>query len=96
MDSHEHQHVAIDAAVVRGLAQAWLARGPLGLDAATADAIASAIHRCATSPFYAYPALRLNQINWPVEIFAWAAAVTGETRLLHHETGSSSAASPTR
>ena len=34
MDSHEHQHVAIDAAVVRGLAQTWLARAALGLDAA--------------------------------------------------------------
>ena len=85
MDSHASQHVAIDTAVVRGLAQAWLARGPLGLDAATAGAIAFAIQRCATSPFYAYPALRLNQINWPIEIHAWAAAVTGETRLLHHD-----------
>jgi hypothetical protein len=86
LDSHDRQHVAIDAAVVRGLAQTWLARGPLGLDAAVADAIADAIGRCATSPFYAYPALRLNQINWPVEIFAWAAAVTGNRWLLHHET----------
>ena len=86
MDSHELQHVAIDATVVRGLAQAWLARGPLGLDGASADAIAFAIHRCATSPFYAYPALRLNQINWPLEIFHWAALVTGDNRLLHHET----------
>ena len=85
MDSHEEQHVAIDTAVVRGLAQAWLARGPLGLDGATADAIADAIRRCATSPFYAYPVLRLNQINWPVEIHAWAALVAGETRLLHHD-----------
>ena len=86
MDSHELQHVAIDAAVVRGLAQAWLARGPLGLDGATADTIAGALQRCARSPFYAYPALRLNQINWPLEIFAWTAAVTGDTWLLHHET----------
>ena len=46
MDSHEHQHVAIDAAVVRGLAQTWLARGPLGLDAASAEVIAAAVHRC--------------------------------------------------
>ena len=29
LDSHEHQHVAIDAAVVSGLAQTWLARAPL-------------------------------------------------------------------
>ena len=86
LDSHEHQHVAIDAAVVRALAQTWLARGPLGLDAVSADVIAAAVHRCATSPFYAYPALRLNQINWPVEIFHWAALVTGDNRLLHHET----------
>jgi hypothetical protein len=86
IDSHEHQHVAIDATVVRGLAQAWLARAGLGLDGATADTVAAAIHRCATSPFYAYPALRLNQINWPLEIFHWAATVTGDNRLLHHET----------
>jgi hypothetical protein len=86
MDSHADQHVAIDTAVVRGLAQAWLARTPLGLDAGTSALIADCIHRCATSPFYAYPALRLNQINWPIEIFAWAAAVTGEMRLVHRET----------
>ena len=87
MDSHEHQHVAIDAAVVRGprRRRGWRA-APLGLDDATADAIAAAVQRCATSPFYAYPALRLNQINWPVEIFHWTAAVTGDNRLLHHET----------
>lgn len=85
MDSHEHQHVAIDAAVVRALAQAWLARAPLGIDAASADAMLTAIHRCATSPFYAYPALRLNQINWPIEIHAWAALVLGDHGLLHHE-----------
>jgi hypothetical protein len=85
MDSHDDQHVAIDTVVVRGLAQAWLARGALGIDAASADAMLVAIHRCATSPFYAYPALRLNQINWPIEIQAWAARCTGETRLLHHD-----------
>jgi hypothetical protein len=85
MDSHAAQHVAIDTVVVRGLAQAWLARGPLGIDAASADAMLAAIHRCASSPFYAYPVLRLNQINWPIEIYAWAAQVTGETRLLHHD-----------
>ena len=86
MDSHDYQHVAIDTAVVRGLAQTWLAREQLGLDATTAALVADCVHRCATSPFYAYPALRLNQINWPVEIFGWAALVTGDTRLLYHET----------
>jgi hypothetical protein len=86
IDSHEYQHVAIDAAVVRGLAQAWLAREPLGLDAMSADLLAAAVGRCARSPFYVYPALRLNQINWPLEIFHWAALVTGDNWLLHHET----------
>jgi hypothetical protein len=80
IDSHEYQHVAIDAAVVRGLAQAWLA----GL--ASNDLVWTAVQRCATSPFYAFPALRLNQINWPLEIFAWAVAVGGDPWLLHHET----------
>ena len=86
MDSHEHQHVAIDAAVVRGLAQTWLARGPLGLDQPTADLIHTAVQRCATSPWYAYPALRLNQINWPLEIFAWAVAIGSDPRLAYSET----------
>ena len=85
LDSHAAQHVAVDTAVVRGLAQAWLARGPLALDAAAAALIADAVRRCATSEFYAYPALRLNQINWPVEIHWWAAVVAGETQLLHHD-----------
>ena len=84
VDSHELQHVAIDAAVVRGLAQAWLARGTLSLE--SPDLVWTAVQRCATSPFYAYPALRLNQINWPLEIFAWAVAAGGDPRLLHHET----------
>jgi len=85
LDTHAGQHVAVDTVVVRGLAQAWLARGSLGLDAATAALLADAIRHCATSGFYAYPELRLNQINWPVEIHWWAALVTGETRLLHHD-----------
>jgi hypothetical protein len=86
MDSHEHQHVAIDAAVVRGLAQTWLARAQLGLDPLTADVVHGAVQRCATSPWYAYPALRLNQINWPLEIFAWAVAIGGDPRLAYGET----------
>jgi hypothetical protein len=49
-------------------------------------AIQDRLHRVATSAFWRYPAIRLNQINWPIEIFGWAALVTGEMRLLHHET----------
>ena len=79
VDTHEYMHVAIDAAVVRGLAQAWLA----GL---ASDLAWTAVQRCATSPFYAYPALRLNQINWPLEIFHWAVAVGGDPWLARHET----------
>jgi hypothetical protein len=86
MESHEHQHVSIDATVVRALAQAWRAREAIGLHPMVADTLALAVQRCATSPFYAYPALRLNQINWPLEIFHWAAATSGDNRLLHHET----------
>ena len=43
------------------------------------------VRAAAYNAFYYYPALRLNQINWPVEIHWWAALVTGETRLLHHD-----------
>ena len=79
------QHVVIDTAVVRGLAQAYHARAPLGLSPVTVALIRDRISKAANSTFYAYPALRLNQINWPVEIYAHADAVLGTRHLLTHD-----------
>jgi hypothetical protein len=82
MEALTAQHVVIDTAVVRGLAQAWLARNELALPEETATAILDRVRRCAYSTFYRFPALRLNQINWPVEIYAWAATILGDSQLM--------------
>ena len=80
------QHVVVDTAVVRGLAAAYHARNELALPDATVLAIRDRIRRCAYGTFYEFPRLRLNQINWPIEIYAHAAAVLGEPHLLQHDT----------
>jgi hypothetical protein len=85
LGSTGNQHVVIDTAVVRGLAQAYLAREALGLSDGEAATIRDRIAKAANSTFYAYPSLRLNQVNWPVEIYANADAVLGTTHLLRHD-----------
>ena len=79
------QHVVVDTAIVRGLATAYHARDELELPDATVVAIRDRLRRCAYGTFYAFPQLRLNQINWPIEIYAHAAAVLGEPHLLQHD-----------
>ena len=85
MQSLSAQHAVIDTAVMRGLAQAWLARNELDLPESTVVAIRDRVRRCAYSTFYRFPALRLNQINWPVEIYAWEAIVHGDPLLLRQD-----------
>jgi hypothetical protein len=82
----ERQHVVIDTGVVRGLAAAYHARAALGLREETAALIRDRLQRCAYSSFYRYPALRLNQINWPLEIYFHASSVLGHTQLLRRDT----------
>jgi hypothetical protein len=79
------QHAVIDTAVVRGLAMAFMAREQIGLTAAEARRIREHVRAAAYNAFYFYPALRLNQINWPIEIYAAAADVTGDEHLLRHD-----------
>jgi len=85
MNRQDLQHVVIDTAVVRGLAEAYRAREALALSDQEAAQILDRIHKAADSTFYAYPSLRLNQINWPVEIYAQAVSVLGDTHLLRHD-----------
>jgi len=80
------QHPVIDAAVARSLAAAYHARKQLDLPEATLQSIRSALRLCATSTFYSWPKIRLNQINWPIEIYAHAATVLDEPELLRHDT----------
>ena len=79
------QHVVIDTAVVRGLAMAYMAREEIGLTAPEVLHIREHVRAAAYSAFYFYPALRLNQVNWPIEIYAAAADVTGDERLLRND-----------
>ena len=85
METTGGQHVVIDAAVVRALAMAYSARSAIGLTRAQADHIAEHVRAVAYSTFYFYPALRLNQINWPIEIYLHASEVTGDNRLLRSD-----------
>jgi hypothetical protein len=82
----ERQHVVIDTGVVRGLAAAYQARQHLALSAETVALICDRLERCAYSSFYRYPALRLNQINWPLEIYFHASSVLGHRQLLRRDT----------
>jgi hypothetical protein len=75
----------IDTEVVRGLAMAHAARAALALPDTTVALIRDRITKAGNSTFYAYPSLRLNQINWPIEIYAHAVEVVGTRHLLRHD-----------
>jgi hypothetical protein len=80
------QHPVIDAAVARSLAAAYHARQQLDLPDSTLSAIRDCLRGSATSTFYSWPKMRLNQINWPIEIYAHAADVLNAPELLRHDT----------
>ena len=46
--------------------------------AETVALIADRVSRCARGPFFRFPNVRLNQINWNCELYAHAATVTGD------------------
>ena len=83
--SQAWQHVMVDAEVVDGLVHAWKARHALRLPGATARRIADRIHRVARSPFWRFPRLRLNQINWYALVYAADATVSGSPALLRQD-----------
>jgi hypothetical protein len=84
-DSVSNQHAIVDAEAVDGLLGAWRARHELGLPDRTADAIANRIRRVARSRFFRWPSLRLNQINWPAQLYAAHATTTGDATLLRRD-----------
>ena len=71
------QHLVFDATIVDGLVHAWKARRALDLPDATARLIVDRIHRVASSRFWRWPTIRLNQINWYALMYAADATVTG-------------------
>lgn len=79
------QHLVFDAEIVDGLVHAWTARRALGLSEETSAAIADRIHRVASSHFWRWPAMRLNQVNWYALMYAADATVTGRPQLLRRD-----------
>jgi hypothetical protein len=76
---------SIDPKVAEALMYAWRARDELDLGQETTDLIADRISRCAHGPFFRFPNVRLNQINWNCELYAHLATVTGDVELLRND-----------
>jgi hypothetical protein len=79
------QHITVDPKVARALYYAWRAREPLGLSAELVARIVSSVRATAYSPFFRYPNIRLNQINFAAELAASTASMTGDTTLLRRD-----------
>ncbi|HSD79790.1 MAG TPA: hypothetical protein VLB47_03985, partial [Solirubrobacteraceae bacterium] len=76
---------SVDPKVAEGLATAYRARDVIGLDAGDVAVMRDRVRRCAYDPFFRYPYVRLNQINWNSEMFAHLATMTGDTALLRRD-----------
>jgi hypothetical protein len=85
MEGSGVQHLVFDADLVDGLVAAYRARRALRLPDATARAIADRIHRTVSGPFWRWPAIRLNQINWYALMYAADADVTGDPSRLRED-----------
>jgi hypothetical protein len=75
-------HLSVDPKVARALYYAWRAREQLELPQATVDRMVQCVRSVANSPFFRYPNIRLNQINFAAEIQACAVSMTDDPRLL--------------
>jgi hypothetical protein len=78
---------AIDPKVAEALALTWRARDVLALAPETTARIREAITSVAHGAFFRFPSVRLNQINWGAELYAYAADVTGDAQLLRDDYG---------
>jgi hypothetical protein len=76
------QHLVVDGEVTDALAMAWRARDALGLDPALRALIQDRLRRVANGPYWRYPTLRLNQINWYAEVYSAATEATGDATWL--------------
>jgi hypothetical protein len=76
------QHLVFDAEVMEALAYAYRARRALDLPEKTVELIQDRVHRVAAGSYWRWPAIRLNQMNWYVLVFAADATVNGNDRAL--------------
>jgi hypothetical protein len=73
---------SIDPKVAEGLQIAYRTADVLHLDEADRKAIRDEIHAVSHVPFFRYPLVRLNQINWNSELYAYDWLVNGDPTLL--------------
>ena len=78
-------HLSVDPKVARALYYAWRAREQLQLPPATVSLMVRCVRSVANSPFFRYPNIRLNQINFAAEIQACAVSMTDDPTLLRRD-----------
>jgi hypothetical protein len=76
---------AFDPKIAEGLTSAWRARDIIGLAPEVTDQIVRCVDSVARGPFFRYPSVRLNQINWNAELYACATEMTGNPELLRDD-----------
>ena len=79
------QHITVDPKVARALYYAWRARDQLSLSPQLVAQIVARVRATAFSPFFRYPNIRLNQINFAAELAASTASMTGDSTLLRRD-----------
>jgi hypothetical protein len=88
---HAIQHLIVDAETAEALAAAWRARDVLGLAPDVSALIAQRLREVALGPYWRYPAIRLNQINWYAQVYAAAAETNGDPSFLQRDLRSQAA-----
>ncbi len=78
-------HLVVDGEVTDALSIAYRARDVLGLDPVVQELMRDRLRRVADGPYWRYPTLRLNQINWYAEVYNAAAEATGDPIWLHRD-----------
>ncbi len=76
---------SIDPKVAEGLQIAYRTRDVLGLTPETVAAIRTEISAVSHVDFFRYPKVRLNQINWNAELYAYDWLVNGNAELLRKD-----------
>jgi hypothetical protein len=76
---------SIDPKVAEALEAVWRARHVLNVPRSQVDLMVSRVSACAHGPFFRFPGIRLNQLNWNAELYAYAARMTGDPTLLRSD-----------
>jgi hypothetical protein len=79
------QHLVVDGEITDALAMAWRARDAIGLDAQTRALMVDRLRRVALGPYWRYPTLRLNQVNWYAEVYNAAYEATSDLSFLQRD-----------